>query len=82
MSQAELAERAGISRTTAQAALRGKPQVAMGVMFEVAAVLGVPLFNMESGDPRLADYRSLLQARLALLPKHVHPPKAGIDDEF
>lgn len=82
MSQAELAERAGISRATVQAALKGEPQVAIGTVFEVAALLGVPLFNVEPGERCLEEYRGLLEARLALLPKHVHPPKAGIDDDF
>lgn len=82
MSQAELAERAGISRTTVQAVLKGEPHVAIGTVFEVAALLGVPLFSAEPGDRRLAEYRGLLEARLVLLPKHLHPPKAGIDDDF
>ncbi|MCB1767513.1 MAG: helix-turn-helix transcriptional regulator [Candidatus Competibacteraceae bacterium] len=82
MSQAELAERAGISRATVQAVLKGEPQVAIGTVFEVAALLGTPLFNIEPGHPRLTEYRELLEARLALLPKHIHPPKADIDDDF
>ena len=56
--------------------------MAIGTMFEIAALLGVPLFNAEPGDPRLTEYRQLLEARLALLPRHIHPPKAGIDDNF
>ena len=82
ISQAELAERAGISRATVQAVLKGKPQVAIGTVFEVAALLGVPLLSAEPGDRRPGEYRGLLEARLALLPKHVYPPKAGIDDDF
>lgn len=82
MSQAELAERAGVSRATAQAVLKGEPQVAIGTVFEIAALLGVPLFNVEPGDRHLTEYRQWLEDRLALLPRHIHPPKAGIDDNF
>jgi transcriptional regulator with XRE-family HTH domain len=82
MSQTELAERAGVSRATAQAVLKGKPQVAIGTVFEIAALLGAPLFNAEPVDPRLTEYRQLLESRLALLPRHIHPPKVGIDDNF
>ncbi|MFZ1829620.1 MAG: hypothetical protein WAW42_12870 [Candidatus Competibacteraceae bacterium] len=35
-------------------------------------ILAVP--NAEPGDPRLTEYRQLLESRLALLPRHIHPP--------
>lgn len=82
MPQAELAERVGVSINTLKGVLRGQPHVAIGTAFEVASVLGVPLFGFEPGDKRLASERRELESRLALLPRHVHKPRAGIDDEF
>lgn len=57
---------------------RGDPTVGLGVAFEAAAVVGVPLFH---ADPD----RRALEAQhagdqLALLPRTVHKPV--IDDDF
>ena len=44
----ELAERAGISRATLQKIEKGELGVAIGLVFEVAVLVGVPLFEQES----------------------------------
>lgn len=78
--QAELCERAGISKATLRSAERGEPTVAVGVMFELATLVGVHLFGIPPGDlPGLAIRE---RDRLALLPAHVYPRHVGSDDEF
>lgn len=78
MTQFELAERAGISINTLKSVLQGRPQVAIGTVFEVAAILQIALF-----EPLLKSHeKALLDARLTLLPGRVHRPQAGIDDDF
>ncbi|MBW3640931.1 MAG: helix-turn-helix transcriptional regulator [Actinobacteria bacterium] len=77
---AELAERAGISRPTVRAAEQGFPTVAIGTVFELAAIVGVDLFGAdESGMPELL---ARSRDRLALLPARVRQPAAPIDDNF
>ena len=78
--QAELCERAGVSAATLRNAERGAPTVAVGVMFELATLVGVNLFGIPPGQlPRLAARE---RDRLALLPAHVYPRHVGADDEF
>src|ERR1700684_1386023 len=78
--QAELCERASVSATPLRNAERGEPTVAVGVMFELATLVGVNLFGIPPGDlPRLAAREG---ERLALLPAHVYPRHANSDDEF
>lgn len=79
MSAQDLAERAGVSRGLIQRIEKGDPGCEIGVVFEVAALVGVKLFASEDSDParRLKE----VDERLALLPKHTHPPRKA-DDEF
>lgn len=68
--QEELAERAGVAPFTVRKVERGDPTVALGTAFEIARLVGVPLFGAE--DP--ATMTGLLRQgrdRLALLPARV-----------
>lgn len=78
--QAELSERAGVSKATLRNAERGEPTVAVGVMFELATLVGVNLFGIPPGQ--LSDLAARERDRLALLPAHVHLRHVGGDDEF
>lgn len=75
-----LAERAGIARATLQKIEKGELTCAIGLVFEVATLVGVKLFN--------ADFETLTQHiertndKIALLPKHIYPDKADLDDDF
>lgn len=80
MTQAELAERVGVSINTIKSVLRGKPQAAMGTAFECASVLGVPLFDEEPA--RKVVILNELRARLKLLPKAGRGQRGNIDDDF
>jgi transcriptional regulator with XRE-family HTH domain len=78
--QAELSERGGVSTVTVRNAERGEPTVAVGVMFELAALVGVELFGVPPGElPALAARE---RDRLALLPAHVHRRQVRFDDDF
>lgn len=77
---ADVAERAGISRPTLSKIEHGDPSVAIGTVFEVATLLGVPLFG--AGRRELADLAARSLERLALLPERVREPRLEIDDDF
>lgn len=75
-----LADRAGISRDMLYRIEKGDPRCEIGVVFELAAILGVPLF-----EPALAGLqrrRRELEDRLTLLPKAVHAPRDEVKDDF
>jgi transcriptional regulator with XRE-family HTH domain len=78
--QAELCERAGVSKTTLRNAERGEPTVAVGVMFELATLVGVELYGIPFGDLRNLAGREA--DRLQLLPAHVYPRRVTVDDDF
>ena len=79
-SETELAQRAGIARSTLQKIEKGDPTASLGLVFEVAALVGVRLFDADLGG--LADRRASAAALLTLLPKKTHPPKRELDDDF
>jgi transcriptional regulator with XRE-family HTH domain len=76
----ELAERAGISRATLQKIEKGDLSVAIGLVFEVAALVGVTLFDDER--TALADHIARTEDKLALLPGSIRRRIKPIDDEF
>jgi hypothetical protein len=69
-----------VSLPTLRNVERGTPTVAIGVVFELATLLGVELFGV---DPvALPDVVSRGQDRLALLPARVREPREPVDDDF
>lgn len=79
-SQAELAERAGITPGTLIKVERGDPSVRLGTAFEVASLAGVPLFHADRS--RLTLDLDRTRARSALLSERVRPRKEDVKDEF
>lgn len=77
---AALAERAGISLPTLRKIERGEPTVAIGLVFEVAALVGVRLFSADAHG--LASLRMRTGEQLALLPARVREPTGAVDDDF
>jgi len=59
---------------------RGDPNVAVGLYFEVAIVLGVPLFGREGRE--LAELAAQGRRDLALLPSRVDARPGVVDDDF
>ncbi len=79
-SEKNLAERAGISRATLQKIESGKMSCAIGLVFEVATLVGINLFEQE----RLPLSRHIEQTRdkIALLPKRIRVKTKAVHDDF
>lgn len=77
---AELAERAAVSRGLVQRIERGDPGCSVGAVFEVAALLGIKLFD--SDQPTLAANNRIVQQTLALLPKTARESRKPMKDDF
>jgi transcriptional regulator with XRE-family HTH domain len=80
MSAQEMANRAGISRPLLRRIESADPSCAIGSVFEVAAIAGVPLFG---GEPdRIETQRAALTEKLSLLPQRTRKPRRVIHDDF
>lgn len=75
-----LSERAGITRKTLRRIEYGEPGPEIGVVFEVAALVGVRLFDFD--ERTLAMHDARLDEKLTLLPKIVRPSRQEVDDDF
>lgn len=80
MSEADLSARVGIARSTLQLIEKGNPKVEIGLVFEAATLVGVPLFVDEPS--RLAPEISRVNDKLALLPQSVRRPRSEVKDDF
>ncbi len=80
MTAQELADRAGISRTTLHNIEKGAPGVEIGTVFEAASLAGVPLF--ENDETALSAENARLAEKLTLLPKSVRTSRTEVDDDF
>lgn len=80
MTEEDLAGRAGISRRTLQKIERGDLKCEIGLVFEVANLVGVQLFG-EEGHANLARNKNWVDDKLALLPKRIRRI-VKVDDEF
>lgn len=80
MTVAEVAERAGVSRGLVTRIEQGDMGCAVGAVFEVAAIVGVRLFD---ADPAaLTDRLGTARDRLTLLPQTVRPRSQAVKDDF
>lgn len=79
-SMQELADRAGITKFTLSKVERGDLSVGLGVAFEVAALVGVPLFHEDR--PRLSIDIDRTRERIALLPERVRARREDVKDDF
>ena len=77
---AELAERAAISVVTLRQVERGSPTVAIGTVFELATLVGLPLFGADDRAQSI-ELRDRAQDRLRLLPARIREPSMGPDDD-
>jgi len=76
----DVAERVGITRLTLRKIETGDPKVSIGLAFEAATIVGVPLFDLTPTSLRAEAER--VEGKLALLPKHTHAPRKEIKDDF
>jgi transcriptional regulator with XRE-family HTH domain len=77
---AELAERAGISRGLLQRIERGDPGCSIGAAFEVAAIVGIRLFDLDR--QALVAHNQAVAQTLTLLPSAARPPRTAVNDDF
>ena len=79
-SEKNLSERAGISRATLQKIEQGDMGCRIGLVFEVANLVGVTLFEADSSSLS----RQLERTRdiNALLPRRITSPKKVVHDDF
>lgn len=76
----ELADRAGIARATLQKIEKGDLNVAIGLVFEVASLVGVKLFD--EGRSSLKSHLAHTEDRLALLPYAIRKSRKKVYDDF
>lgn len=80
MTEEDLAGRAGISRRTLQKIERGNLKCEIGLVFEVANLVGVSLFGDE-GNANISRSISRVEDKLALLPQLVRST-VKVNDDF
>lgn len=80
MTIAEVAERAGVSRGLVHRIESGDMGCSIGATFEVAAIVGVRLFDAEPATLTRHLYRA--RDKLALLPKAVRQSRKVVKDDF
>jgi len=77
---AELSERADVSRGLIQRIERGDMGCAIGAVFEVAAIVGIGLFDADQST--LTASIDSNRQMLTLLPKSARPSRKAIKDDF
>lgn len=81
MSVKDLAERVGVSRDLMQRIEKGDLRCGIGLVFEAATIVGVPLF--EANNPKqLTQFSRMYEDKIKLLPKAVHAKKTLLKDDF
>lgn len=76
----ELADRAGISRGLLQRIEKGNLKCEIGAMFEVAAIVGIKLFDLD--EIALSRHLNQTREKLALLPKSIRKKSKTVHDDF
>jgi transcriptional regulator with XRE-family HTH domain len=77
---AEVAERAGVSRGLIHRIEKGDMGCSIGAVFEVAAIVGLRLFEADSTT--LNRHLSMARDKLTLLPKAVRTGTRKVKDDF
>lgn len=80
MTAQEVADRAGVSRGLVQRIEAGHVSCGIGSVFEVAAIVGVPLFVED--QQQLRHHIQKTAETLALLPERIRSSESEVDDEF
>ncbi len=79
-SESNLAQRAGISRATLQKIEKGEVGCAIGLVFEVATLVGVKLFEFENVPLHIQVEH--MKDKVALLPKRIRTTDKPVYDDF
>ncbi len=75
-----LADRAGLSRATLQKIEKGDLGCAIGLVFEVATLVGVNLFEQDKHS--LAGNIEQTRDKITLLPQRIKTRTKAVDDDF
>ncbi|MEC4678995.1 MAG: helix-turn-helix transcriptional regulator [Nitrospirota bacterium] len=75
-----LADRAGISRATLQKIEKGEMSCAIGLVFEVATLAGMNLFEPDKAS--LSRRIDKTRDHIALLPQRIKTKTKVVDDDF
>lgn len=76
----DLADRAGISRTTLQKIEKGDMKCEIGLVFEIATLVGIKLF--ETDTMSLGSLEERVEDKISLLPKSIRKSKRPVSDDF
>jgi transcriptional regulator with XRE-family HTH domain len=76
----DIADRAGISRGLVQRIEKGDMKCSIGAVFEVAAILGVKLFDAD--ETSLSKNLRQNEDKLALMPKSIRKKTRVVKDDF
>ena len=79
-SEKNLADRAGISRVTLRKIEHGEMNCAIGLVFEVASLVGIHLFTQD--NYALARQVEQTNTQLTLLPQRIRTKVEEVDDDF
>ena len=79
-SESELAERCGTTRTTVRKIEQGNPGTEIGLYFETANLLGIPLLADDSDELSAIQKRTDLE--LSVLPKRIRKGSEEVFDDF
>lgn len=79
-SEAELAERCDTTRGTVRKVEQGKPGTEIGLYFEIANLLGIPLLAEDSGE--LSEIQKRVDLQLSVLPQRVRTGSEEVFDDF
>ncbi len=80
MTAQDIADRAGISRGLVQRIEKGDMKCSIGAVFEVAAILGVKLFDAD--ETSLSMHIRNSEEKLALMPKSIRKKARVVNDDF
>jgi transcriptional regulator with XRE-family HTH domain len=79
-SESELAERCGATRPTIRKIEQGNPASEIGLYFEIASILDIPLFSDDPGQLRSLNKK--LDLELSLLPQRIRKGTEEVIDDF
>ena len=79
-SETDLAERCGATRPTIRKIEQGSPATEIGLYFEVANILGIPLFTEDTRE--LTAIQERVNLELSLLPQRMRKKSKEVFDDF
>jgi transcriptional regulator with XRE-family HTH domain len=79
-SESDLAERCGATRPTIRKIEQGSPATEIGLYFEIANILGIPLFADDARE--LSAMQDRVDLELSVLPERIRKDTKEVFDDF